>query len=230
MPIGMGTALAVGAGVSAVGGIASSYLGGQAQVSAENKAIAVQQEQQAKNEGYLGPYNTAGQTVLPELENLLSGDPKKMEAQLQALPGYQFTRDQGLLGVQNSASARGLGVSGAALKGAADFTTGLADATYGNQVNRLQTFANMGEAAGAAEAGVGTQLAGNIGQAEVGIGNAQAGMYSGMANALGGGVNQASSLYMLDSMMRNMYGTSIYGSGSGATVPAGGAPVYGIGG
>ena len=55
------------------------------------------------------------------------------QAELEQTPGYQFTRDQGLQAVQNSAAARGLGVSGAALKGAATYATGLADQTYKDQ-------------------------------------------------------------------------------------------------
>lgn len=52
------------------------------------------------------------------------------QATLETLPGYQFARTQGLKAVQNSAAARGLGVSGAALKGAATFSQGLADQNY----------------------------------------------------------------------------------------------------
>ena len=58
------------------------------------------------------------------------------QAELEATPGYKFARDQGLQAVQNSAAARGLGVSGAALKGAASYATGLADQTYGAQFTR----------------------------------------------------------------------------------------------
>ena len=55
------------------------------------------------------------------------------QSQLEQTPGYQFTEEQGLKGVQNSAAARGLGVSGAALKGAATYSTGLANNTYQTQ-------------------------------------------------------------------------------------------------
>jgi hypothetical protein len=61
------------------------------------------------------------------------------QAQLEQTPGYQFNLAQGLKATQNSAAARGLGVSGAALKGAATYATGLADSTYQNQFNNAQT-------------------------------------------------------------------------------------------
>ncbi|HEY2416391.1 MAG TPA: hypothetical protein VGH84_00610, partial [Steroidobacteraceae bacterium] len=66
------------------------------------------------------------------------------QAQLEATPGYQFARDQGLKAVQSSAAARGLGVSGASLKGAATYATGLASNTYQQQFNNAQTnFQNL---------------------------------------------------------------------------------------
>lgn len=70
--------------------------------------------------------------------------------QAAATPGYGFTLDQGLRAVQNSAAARGLGTSGAAIKGAAGYATGLADSTYNDVYSRaLGTFnANYNAAAG----------------------------------------------------------------------------------
>ncbi|SDC25450.1 hypothetical protein [Paraburkholderia lycopersici] len=62
-------------------------------------------------------------------------------AEAAATPGYQFTLQNGLKAAQNSASARGLGSSGAALKGASAYATGLADSTYNDVYNRdLSTY------------------------------------------------------------------------------------------
>jgi hypothetical protein len=62
-------------------------------------------------------------------------------AEAQATPGYQFTLNQGLKSTQNGAAARGLGTSGAAMKGAANYATGLADSTYNDVYSRaLNTF------------------------------------------------------------------------------------------
>jgi hypothetical protein len=60
------------------------------------------------------------------------------QEQLEATDGYQFTRDQGLKSVQSATAARGLGISGAALKGAAEYATGLANKTYLDQFNIRQ--------------------------------------------------------------------------------------------
>lgn len=55
-------------------------------------------------------------------------------ADLENTPGYQFTRDQGLKSLYNGYAARGLGNSSAALKGAARYTTGLAQSTFNQQL------------------------------------------------------------------------------------------------
>ena len=61
------------------------------------------------------------------------------QAALEKTPGYQFTRDQGLRAVQNAAAAKGRGVSGSALAGAADYATGLADTTFNTQFKNMLT-------------------------------------------------------------------------------------------
>ena len=88
---------------------------------------------------------------VPDSTGYANAAPGSMgQQELEETPGYQFTRDQGLQSVQNSAAARGLGVSGAALKGAATFATGLADKTYQDQFAiKQQQFANQGSLFGA---------------------------------------------------------------------------------
>lgn len=76
--------------------------------------------------------------TMPNLPSTVALPPRLTQQELEQTPGYQFTRNQGLQAVQNSAAARGLGVSGAALKGAATFATGLADSTYQQQFAQQQ--------------------------------------------------------------------------------------------
>ena len=52
---------------------------------------------------------------------------------VQNTPGYAFTRDQGLLGVQRSAAPNGIG--GAAMQQGAQYASNLADTYYQNAVN-----------------------------------------------------------------------------------------------
>jgi hypothetical protein len=55
------------------------------------------------------------------------------QAALAKTPGYQFTLDQGLRGVANQEAAKGRGVSGNELAGAATYATGLANNTFNQQ-------------------------------------------------------------------------------------------------
>ncbi|WP_175812941.1 hypothetical protein [Burkholderia contaminans] len=134
-------------------------------------------------------------------------------AQAQSTPGYQFTLDQGLKSVQNSAAARGLGSSGAAMKGAANYATGLADSTYNdvfnralstynanfgkaqstfqtnyntaaNNVNRLTGIVGSGQNAAATNGSLGAAATSNIGNTLMSGANAQAAGVIGGANAL----------------------------------------------
>lgn len=69
----------------------------------------------------------------PSQYGLGNGTFNPTQATLEQTPGYQFAYDQGLKAVQNSATSRGQGVSGAAQKAAAQYAQGLASQTYGQQ-------------------------------------------------------------------------------------------------
>lgn len=56
-------------------------------------------------------------------------------SELAATPGYQFALNQGLQATQNQFASQGLGASGAALKGSANYAEGLASTTYQQQFN-----------------------------------------------------------------------------------------------
>lgn len=138
--------------------------------------------------GDLNPYNQGGQQDFTAYNRLLTGAPSQIEAQLQGLPGYQFVRTQGLKAVQNSAAARGLGISGAALKGAASFATGLADTTFGEQANRLLAGATLGENAAAQTGSTAGALGPGIGSQLANVGAARAAGITGAANGIGSGL------------------------------------------
>jgi len=140
---------------SAVIGAGTSIFGASKAAGAAKDAAALQEKQYQTTRGDLQPYNQAGQSVLGDLSGLARSDPygggpnylamaqqnlpgTMTQAQLEATPGYQFALSQGLQTTQNAAAARGLGVSGASLKGAAKFATGLADSTYQNQFANQQ--------------------------------------------------------------------------------------------
>ena len=100
------------------------------QYQGTQNALATQQGMFNQGQANIAPYLALGQqgagtlqNRLTELTSPIAPPPAMTQADLEATPGYQFTLSQGLKAVQNSAAARGLGLSGAALKGATDYAT-----------------------------------------------------------------------------------------------------------
>lgn len=225
--MGIGAAV-LGAGALSAG---ASIFGAQAGASAQEQAAQTASDTQLnmfnQAKQLLNPYvqqgnaaNTALSAQLPSLTAPVS----MTEADLQKTPGYQFNLNQGLKSVQNSNAARGLGISGAALKGAASYATGLADSTYQNQFNNAITNKNLtynmlagqqtlGEnaAAGVGNAGISTGNA--IGQNTIGAGNAAAAADVASGNAVGSSANTALQAYTLN----NLFGSGGGGTGNAAS-------------
>lgn len=136
------------------------------------------------------------------------------QAQLQATPGYQFTLNQGLQATQNAYAAQGLGTSGAALKGAANYAEGLASTTYQQQFQNYWTqnqniysmltgMTNTGENAAAMTGNLGTSAASSAASALMAGASASAAGTVGSANAIAGGVNSLGSLGLFYGLMSN---------------------------
>ena len=194
---------------SAVLGAGSSLVGSGKQSSAAKDAANTQKQMYLMNVARGQPFVSAGTEAVGQLPSMLPG--VFTEAQLQQMPGYQFALDQGLKSTQSAAAARGLGVSGAALKGAADFAKGLADSTYTNAFNQQQQrYADvMGLATLGANTsqGLGTQgvaSAQNQGNALIAAGTAQGSGLMNASNALVGGANSYLGYQMFqDALNRN---------------------------
>lgn len=239
----MGIAAAIGA--TAVAGIGGALISSnaassaaQTQADAANNATAASQAEAAQTRADLAPYNTAGQTGTNALmsslglggsgPNLLAANGinsltfQPTQAQLAATPGYQFDLAQGLQGVANSNAAAGRGISGAALKGAANYATGLANNTLttqqgifqqnlGNVLNPLQNVANLGENAAAQTGQLGTANTNAANSALVGGANASAAGQVGSANAIAGGLGSLGS----SPLNYQLYSQLLGGGGSG---------------
>jgi hypothetical protein len=208
------------------------------QAQAAEDAAHLQNDQWNQTQANLQPYMDLGQSYINPLKDALSNPmltqqfSAPTEQQAQQTPGYQFTLNQGLKSVQNSAAARGLGVSGAAMKGAASYTTGLADSTYNdvfnralqtfntnyssaaNNVNRLQSIVGSGQNAAATNGSLGAQAATNMGNDLMSAGNARASGIIGANNAWSGAINNAASSIGSYGLLANNAG-----GGSGAGVP-----------
>ena len=174
---------------------------------ADAATLAAQQQAQSQQQGaaaltaQLAPYNQFGASAMPNLINKLglggtgggfqyapfSFNP----SDLQNTPGYQFTLQQGQKGVNNALSSQGLLGSGAQAKALSDYTTGLAQNTYNQQLqNALGMYqTNYNSALGQYNTNAG-QLGSllNLGQnAAAGTGQAAYNTQVGAGNALAAG-------------------------------------------
>ncbi len=88
------------------------------------------------------PYVQTGYAANDQYTRLLQ-DPSSV----RSLPGYQFNLDQGTEALDRSKGARGLLNSGRSAKDLLRFGQGLADNTYGSQLDRLMRASSQGQGA-----------------------------------------------------------------------------------
>jgi hypothetical protein len=207
-----------------VGAIASNSASNKQQASANN-ATQAQLSMYNLTRGDLSPYNVQGQNALTSMNALMGGEGAARQQQiLQNLPGYQFALNTGLKAVQNSAAARGLGSSGAALRGAADYATGLAQSNYGTYYNQLMGQATLGENAAAQTGANATQTGQSIGNNIIGAGNAAAAGALGIGNSVNNAINSGVSGYFTNQLLNQNVGG--YNAGYNSAI----AQSYAIGG
>jgi hypothetical protein len=226
---------AVAAGVGAAGSIASGIIESNAAGSAANEQEQAAQQIQAlianlfgQAKGIESPYLNLGSTSAGELGSLLGPNgylstPWAPTPQnLAATPGYQFTLNQGLQATQNGFAAQGLGSSGAAIKGAGQYATGLANNTWQQQwqqvLQQKQQISQAllgGTSVGAGAANALTQIIPGIAQGEgsaIGAGAAAGAAGTvGQANALTGAIGGVSQNLLLGGLLSGAFG----GTGGG---------------
>lgn len=187
-----------------------------AQTKAADKAAALQREQYAQTREDLSPYRDIGKDASGRLTSRLSELTTPISVNPQDFVGsdyYKFLETQGQRGVTASAAARGLGQSGAALKGAAAFSKGLASQEWQNNFNmqninqtnaftRLKSLVDTGAGAATGTGVLGEKAAYNQGTALIGAGNAQA----AAANATGSSIANLSNNLSGYAMYKGLYG------------------------
>jgi len=194
------TAAAVAGGIGAAGSVASSLIGSSSARGSAQQATDTQQQALLAEQAMAQPYATAGQIAESELGAELQagalGQPAPTDLTAIAnMPGYQFTLRQGLQATQNAAAAQGLGVSGPALLGAANYATGLAQSNFqqyfndywANQNNRFNMLSNLVGIGANAAVGAGSNVANTasgIANAQLAQGAATASGFTGAGNAL----------------------------------------------
>jgi hypothetical protein len=216
----VGAAVVGGAAISA----SASGKAAGAQENAANTAADTQRYMYDTTSGYEAPYRQAGQTALSQLSAGTAPGGQFMQsytgADLTSDPGYQFRLAQGEKGVENSASAAGMALSGAALKGLDQYNQNFASNEYqnaynrfntdqSNRYNRLYNIAGLGQNANSVTATSGAAAANGIASAQIGAGNAAAAGYVGQANAINGGISTLGNYYQA----QNALSGSSYGSG-----------------
>lgn len=222
-----------------LGGALISSSGAQSaastQASAANSATATQLAMFNRSRADLQPYMDVGTSVkdllmsrLPDLMNISLPNLDVTQSDVEQSPGYNFLMGEGLKGVANSAAAKGLAVSGPALRGAASYAENLAD-TYWKDIvaNRQQEYLNqlglnqnsfnmlynllgLGESAAAGSGANAIQTGNSIGSNIIGAGNASAAGTIASSNAWGSA---------LSSIPSNLY---LYNALNNATVSTGG--------
>lgn len=239
MCIALPTAMLISAGVAGAGAVGSAVVGSNAakeaakvQSKAAGKAADATMQRFEQVRADLKPYMTVGEDAIDPLRGLLGldgGDAAGMLAALEQTPGYQFTLEQGLRGVQNSYAAKGLGSSGAALKGAAEYSTGLAQQTYQQQLANYFNLAGMGQNAAAQTGQFGTAATQSANNALLGGATATASGIVGSANAIGAGIAGATGAIGNSVNMLGLYNSGYLDTMLGQRATAIGNPLIDIG-
>jgi hypothetical protein len=222
--ISLPTAVLIGSGLAAGGAVASSVVAGNAAkraagVQADAAKVASDRAlaQYGETKNNLAPYIDAGKGGLAEEQNLLglgsggAADPGKINSFLEKTPGYAFTLDQGLKSTQNGFAAQGLGSSGAALKGAAQFSTGLASQQYETILQNYMKLAGQGQDAATTLGGQGLTATGNANAYSTSGAAATAGGIIGGANALTAGINGVTSQAGNAALMLGLNNAGMFG-------------------
>jgi hypothetical protein len=235
------TAAIIGGGAT----LAAGYMGSEAakkaagqQADAAREAARIQQEQFNLINEQQKPYREAGYSALSDITGMkpyLTQQYTPEDFAQGIDPGYQFRLQQGQEATNRMANMGGGMLSGNALRGAQDYTQGLASQEFGNAFNRFQTqrsniyntlssIAGLGQTSLGQTTTAGTQAAGNIGANIANAGAAQAGGTIGSANALAGGLTGAGQNYMLSQILAPKgginYGLTTGGGGGGMGITA----------
>lgn len=188
----MGAAAAV-AGVSAVAGLAGSYMQSQAIGDAQDSANAASKQARDQARADLEPWRTAGQNALGITADLSGANgPDAATAALknyQTSPGYQWQLGEGLRAVDAGAAAKGMLRSGATLKGEQAYGAGLASQDFSTYYNRLYNLSNQGQNSAAGQAATTSAAGTQIAQTDASAGKAQASIYGNTASGISNAAN-----------------------------------------
>ena len=223
----IGAGLLTAAGTAYAGSEASSATR-DAAATASNATLTAQDRALAQTK----PYTDLGNASIKNYQALL--DPKTAQSTLENLPGYQFTRDQGIEAAKRSSAASGLNLSGNQLAGVTGYASSLADTTYQTELSNLLAPVQIGEAAATGNAANIMTAGTNLGNIALGAGNnlanIDANTIAGLTKTANTGINQYLTYNTLKGLNPGsdpaVSGVPTYGSGSvNAVDPGVNAPV-----
>jgi hypothetical protein len=176
--------------------ILSGASAANAQQNAASNASAPIVNAQNQAQGYLQPYNQAGQQALSPLTALITGqsyDPttgqvtqltndQRMSNFLLS-PGYQFNLTQGLQAIQKQQAATGTTASGGAMKAITNYAQGNASNEYNNYLNNLFQLAGIGSSAATAQANTANVAGQNLSSLAYAGGMGNVNRYNNLSNA-----------------------------------------------
>lgn len=201
----------------AAASVASSVLGDKAakrsaQAAKDTAAMQVEESRRQFDTTRADtlPYRQAGEEALSRISSLMMGggsiDPN-------SIPGYNFRRQEGETGLERAINARGMRLSGRALKDLMKYNSDYASGEYDKGMAKLFTLAGFGPAGVNTSASAGANASGQINSAYGNQGNALANSYmmqsSSLNNAIQGG--------MQNYMTWNMYNNMMKGGTAGGT-------------
>lgn len=206
--------------------LASGLIGADAAKSAASKqsdaaanALGLQKQMFGQTQANFKPYLDVGKGATYSLGSMYgigqdgSTGGQQDYSKFYNSPDFKFAQEQGSLGLDRYQNAKGMALSGGALKDVAQFNQGLATQQFGNYFNRLLSLSQLGQGAAGAAAGSAQNFSGQISNSIQGQGQAQAAGAVGSANALTGGINSGIS----NSLLYNAINRSSYAPSGQAT-------------
>ncbi len=176
-----------GADEAAAAAAAGAEKAAAATIESTEKNIEFQKWLWSEQKALTQPFVAAGERGLAGYEQAI-GKPFTA-ADMERDPGYQFRLSEGMKGIETSAAARGMQLSGRTLKGIGRYAQDYASQEFQNAYSRRQqgisnlyNLATMGQASAAGQAVQGGVMGGNISQSILQGGQAQSQLYSDLGN------------------------------------------------
>ena len=192
-------------------------LSADATLQATEKNIDFQKWLWGEQKDITQPYVNAGERALTKYQREIDKPFGLNELQLD--PGYNFRLSEGLKAVENSAAARGMGLSGGALKDISRWSQSLASDEFSkayqrrqDYLNRLSGLVGTGQASAVGQAQQGGAMGAQVSNSILTGGQALANMYSNIGN-----INAAQAMAPFNTLMDiGGLAASYYGAKSGA--------------